>query len=66
MPMKVREVIAVLERNGWMMVRQRGSHRVFRHPHNTEGVVVAGKRSDTVKRGTLAAIRRKSELKEIR
>jgi predicted RNA binding protein YcfA (HicA-like mRNA interferase family) len=66
MPMKVREVIEVLERNGWVMLRQRGSHRVFGHSHHTDRVVVAGKRSDTVKRGTLAAIRRMSELKEIR
>jgi predicted RNA binding protein YcfA (HicA-like mRNA interferase family) len=66
MSMKVGEVIAVLERNGWVMVRQRGSHRVFRHPHTTEAVTVPGKRSKDVPVGTLASIRRKSGLEELR
>jgi predicted RNA binding protein YcfA (HicA-like mRNA interferase family) len=66
MPMKVREVIEVLERNGWVMVRQRGSHRQFRHPYTTGVVTVPGKRSGVVPVGTLAAMRRKSGLEELR
>jgi predicted RNA binding protein YcfA (HicA-like mRNA interferase family) len=66
MPMKVREVIEVLERNGWVMVRQRGSHRWFRHPDHIDGVTVPGKRSKVVPVGTLGSIRRKSGLEEIR
>jgi predicted RNA binding protein YcfA (HicA-like mRNA interferase family) len=30
--LKVREVIAILERSGFIEVRQLGSHKQFRHP----------------------------------
>ena len=32
MAMRVREVVRVLKANGWRQVRQKGSHRIFRHP----------------------------------
>jgi len=30
--MKVREVIRMLEQDGWVLVRTRGSHRQYKHP----------------------------------
>ncbi|WP_445267983.1 type II toxin-antitoxin system HicA family toxin [Synechococcus sp. C9] len=41
--MKVREVIARLEADGWYQVRTKGSHRHFRHPTKAGLVMVAGK-----------------------
>ncbi len=32
MPLKPREVAAILERLGFVEVRQRGSHKQYRHP----------------------------------
>ncbi|MGI8584529.1 MAG: type II toxin-antitoxin system HicA family toxin [Chitinophagaceae bacterium] len=29
--MKVREIIRLIEKDGWFFVRQRGSHRQFKH-----------------------------------
>lgn len=66
MAKKVRNVIAVLEANSWTQVRQRGSHRQFRHPESPLLVTVQGKRSDTLKPGTLANIRRNSGIEELR
>jgi predicted RNA binding protein YcfA (HicA-like mRNA interferase family) len=66
MAKKVREVIAILEARGWAQVRQRGSHRQFRHPNSEVVVTVAGKRSSTMQVGQLADIRRKSGIKELR
>lgn len=63
---KVREVIVVLERNGWVLVRQRGSHRQFRHPEVPFVVTVAGKPNATVPPGILGNIRRTSGLEELR
>jgi predicted RNA binding protein YcfA (HicA-like mRNA interferase family) len=40
---KVRDVIATLEADGWHLVRTRGSHRQFRHPLKRGTVTVAGK-----------------------
>lgn len=65
-PKTVREVIAVLEAHGWVQIRQRGSHRTFKHPDRPAVITVAGGAADTIKRGTLADIRRKSGLEHLR
>jgi predicted RNA binding protein YcfA (HicA-like mRNA interferase family) len=63
---KVHEVISILEAQGWRQVRQRGSHRQFRNPNNTQVVAVTGKRSATIAIGQLQTIRRISEIEELR
>jgi predicted RNA binding protein YcfA (HicA-like mRNA interferase family) len=30
--MKVREVIALIEQDGWFLVQTRGDHRQYKHP----------------------------------
>ena len=66
MAKKVRDVIAILEARGWRQVRQRGSHRQYRHPDSSLRLTVSGKRSDTMTIGQLADIRRKSGIEELR
>lgn len=61
--MKVREVIRMLERDGWEMVRQTGSHRQFRHPSKPGTVTVAGNLGAELQRGTLASVLRQATLK---
>ena len=62
--MKVREVIRILEDNGFRLVRQTGSHRRFEGivGGRTRRVTVAGNHGDDISTGTLAAIRRQSGL----
>ena len=43
MPTKVREMLEILRRDGWVQVGQTGSHRQFRHPVKPGRVTVAGK-----------------------
>jgi predicted RNA binding protein YcfA (HicA-like mRNA interferase family) len=62
--MKVRQAVELLEADGWRKRRQRGSHRVFRHPIKPGSVTVAGKESAEIPRGTLASIRRQAGLKQ--
>jgi predicted RNA binding protein YcfA (HicA-like mRNA interferase family) len=62
--MKIREIIKMLERDGWFLVRQEGSHRQFKHATKVGRVTVAGKRSHDVAPGTLNSILRQSGLKE--
>jgi predicted RNA binding protein YcfA (HicA-like mRNA interferase family) len=50
------ELIVVLEKRGWVAVRQRGSHVRLRHPGRTVPLVVPLHRE--LKRGTLAGILR--------
>jgi predicted RNA binding protein YcfA (HicA-like mRNA interferase family) len=32
MPMKVREIIKVIQQDGWYEIEQKGSHRQYKHP----------------------------------
>ena len=44
-PMKISEIILLLERDGWRVKRTSGSHRHFTHPVKPGLVTVAGRRS---------------------
>ena len=61
--MKVREVIRLLEQDGWRHVRTSGSHRQFRHNVKSGTVTVAGKLGVEVPIGTLNSILKQSGLK---
>jgi predicted RNA binding protein YcfA (HicA-like mRNA interferase family) len=63
---KVREVIKLIEDDGWMMVRQTGSHRAFRHAVKPGTTTVAGNLGKEVKPGTLANILRQAGLRRPR
>lgn len=54
--MKVREVIVLIESDGWYMVRTKGSHRQFKHSEKLGTVTVAGKPGLDVPQGTLNSI----------
>ena len=54
--MKVRDVIKIIEADGWRRVRTRGSHRQFKHATKPGKVTVAGKLSTDVPTGTLKSI----------
>jgi predicted RNA binding protein YcfA (HicA-like mRNA interferase family) len=54
--MKVRDVIRLIESNGWRLIRQRGSHRQFKHAGKDRLVTVPGNEGKDVPVGTLKAI----------
>ncbi|MCE2484168.1 MAG: type II toxin-antitoxin system HicA family toxin [Desulfurellaceae bacterium] len=62
--MKVREVIRLLETDGWYQARVRGSHRQFKHPTKRGLVTVPGHPSDDLAIGTLNSVLRQAELKK--
>jgi predicted RNA binding protein YcfA (HicA-like mRNA interferase family) len=61
--MKVRDVTRRIEDDGWRFDRQRGSHRIYRHPHKPGTVTIAGRPSQDVPAGTLGNILRQAGLK---
>jgi predicted RNA binding protein YcfA (HicA-like mRNA interferase family) len=61
--MKIRDLIRLLEQEGWYQVRMKGSHRQFRHPSKPGTVTVAGKPSGDIPPGTLNAILKHAGLK---
>jgi predicted RNA binding protein YcfA (HicA-like mRNA interferase family) len=63
--MKVKEVLRMLRRDGWLMIRQRGSHRQFHHASKPGTVTVVGKLSKTLHPKILASILRQAGLEEV-
>jgi predicted RNA binding protein YcfA (HicA-like mRNA interferase family) len=63
MPMKVREVIQLLQKHGWEEMRSRGSHRHFKHPVQRFLVTVPGNDGKELAPGTLNAILKKAGLR---
>ncbi|HLK09942.1 MAG TPA: type II toxin-antitoxin system HicA family toxin [Candidatus Binatia bacterium] len=61
--MKVRDVISLIESDGWIQVRTKGSHRQFRHPTKPGLVTVAGKPSVDLPAGTLNSVLKQAGLK---
>ena len=61
--MKIREIIRIIEEDGWWLVRTRGSHRQYKHPIKQGLVTVAGKPGDDVAPGTQNSILKQSGLK---
>ena len=61
--MKVRDLIRLLEEDGWRLVRTRGSHRQFKHGSKPAIVTVAGKAGLDIPPGTLNAILKQASLK---
>jgi predicted RNA binding protein YcfA (HicA-like mRNA interferase family) len=62
---KVGEAIKMLEADGWVQIRQKGSHRQFRHPAKPGLVTIAGKASHDLAPGTLNSILKQAGLKEL-
>jgi predicted RNA binding protein YcfA (HicA-like mRNA interferase family) len=54
--MKVRDVLKLIEKDGWMLKNQEGSHRPFVHPVKPGKITVAGKPGDDAPIGTAKAI----------
>jgi predicted RNA binding protein YcfA (HicA-like mRNA interferase family) len=61
--MKVREIIALLESDGWFLVTTRGSHRQFKHAIKPGRVTVAGKLSHDLAPGTINSIFKQAQIK---
>jgi predicted RNA binding protein YcfA (HicA-like mRNA interferase family) len=59
-PMKVRDVLRRLRTDGWVLARQTGNHRQFKHLTRAGVVTVPGHLSDELKPGTLASIARQA------
>ncbi|MGH9024033.1 MAG: type II toxin-antitoxin system HicA family toxin [Acidimicrobiia bacterium] len=47
--MKVRDVVRLIEADGWRLDHQTGSHRQYRHPTKPGTVTVAGNQATTSK-----------------
>lgn len=61
--MKVREIIKVIENDGWFLSRIKGSHRQFKHPTKSGLVTIAGHERDDLHPKTENSILKQAGLK---
>jgi predicted RNA binding protein YcfA (HicA-like mRNA interferase family) len=61
--MKIRELIRIIEKDGWVLARTRGSHRQYRHPTKSGTVTIAGHPSDDIHPKTERSILKQAGLK---
>ena len=62
--MKVRDLIALIESDGWFQVRVTGSHRQFHHPSKPGTVTIAGQPGTDMPPGTLNSVLKQAGLKK--
>jgi predicted RNA binding protein YcfA (HicA-like mRNA interferase family) len=62
--MKVRDILKLMERDGWVLKNQEGSHRHCVHPVKPGKVTVAGKPGDDTPNGTAKAIMKQAGVRE--
>ena len=60
--MKIREVIELIEKDGWYQVAFRGSHRQYKHPEKTGRVTIAGHLNDDLSPGTFNSVLKQAKL----
>jgi predicted RNA binding protein YcfA (HicA-like mRNA interferase family) len=62
--MKARDVIRMIEEDGWYLARQKGSHKQYKH-NTKKGLVTiaAHKMNDEIAPGTLNSIFKQAQIK---
>lgn len=60
--MKIREVIRLIESDGWYLVVTEGSHRQYKHPTKPGRVTIAGHPGDDLAPGTLNSVMKQAQL----
>jgi predicted RNA binding protein YcfA (HicA-like mRNA interferase family) len=61
--MKYNELFRLLKKNGWIEIRQKGSHVILEHPIKQEQLTVPYHASKEVKKGLLTAILKQADIK---
>jgi predicted RNA binding protein YcfA (HicA-like mRNA interferase family) len=61
--MKVREIIKIMESDGWYLKRTKGSHRQYKHDTKIGLVTISGHPADDIAIGTLNSILKQAGLK---
>jgi predicted RNA binding protein YcfA (HicA-like mRNA interferase family) len=61
--MKIRDIIKLIEEDGWYKVTQEGSHRQYKHAVKKGRVTIAGHPGDDIPAGTLNSILKQSGIK---
>jgi predicted RNA binding protein YcfA (HicA-like mRNA interferase family) len=61
---KIRDLVRLLQQDGWRLARTRGSHHQYKHPEKPGLVTVPGSGNDDLAPGTLNSVLKQAGLKE--
>lgn len=61
--MKIRDIIRLIEEDGWFLVAIKGSHRQYKHAEKSGRVTIAGHPGHDVAPGTLNSIMKQAGLR---
>ena len=62
--MRIRDVIKLIEEDGWYLVVTKGSHRQYKHPVKPGRVTIAGHLGDDLAPGTLNSVLKQARLEK--
>ncbi len=60
--MKVRDAIKIIEKDGWFIIKTKGSHRQYKHPTKPGRVTIAGHLNHDLAPGTLGSIFKQAQI----
>jgi mRNA interferase HicA len=60
---KYKELFKLLKKDGWLEIRQKGSHVIMQHPTKPEQLTVPNHSGKEVKKGLLTAILKQAQIK---
>jgi len=61
--MKYKDLFNLLRKDGWLEIRQKGSHVIMQHPTKPEQLTVPYHSGKEVKKGLLTAILKQAQIK---
>lgn len=63
---KIRDIIKMIEEDGWRLVTTKGSHRQYKHHVKSGRVTIAGHPGHDLALGTFNSILKQAKLKEVK
>ena len=63
--MKIRDIIRLVEADGWYKVKHKGSHRQYKHPQKKGRVTIAGHPGDELGHDSLASVLSQAQLPKL-
>jgi len=66
MTMKVKDIIKMIEKDGWYLVATKGSHRQYKNLNKLGRVTISGHLNDDLAPGTLNSVMKQAQIKGVR
>jgi len=66
MSIKVKDIIKMIEKDGWYLVTTKGSHRQYKNLNKPGRVTISGHLNDDIAPGTLNSVMKQAQIKGVR